>query len=152
MAVMADRITKRGRVVYHFKTFNSAISVLVEVEWEIGVLEWCLDAIAQVIVECNVCSWNNSKDGFNVPVYGILCDGHSFLFFTFDGSTKPYKLTMGSFPGTHHFICSLRPICKTIFNLLLLAYIASLKAYHDRDASQQKSLDGWDKALKFAEE
>ena len=50
---------------------------------------------------------------------------------------------------------SLRPICETVFNLLLVAYIASLKMFRDRSASrhgQQKSLDGWDKALKFAEE
>ena len=39
--------------------------------------------------------------------------------------------------------------------LLLVAYIASLKMFRDRSASrhgQRKSLDGWDKALKFAEE
>ena len=39
--------------------------------------------------------------------------------------------------------------------LLLVAYIASLKMFRDRSASrhgQRKSLDGWDKVLKFAEE
>ncbi|KAH9051552.1 hypothetical protein EDB83DRAFT_2316689 [Lactarius deliciosus] len=84
---------------------------------------------------------------------------YMFLFFTFDGSTKPSKFTLGSFPGSMFeglnivdflseptarcFIWSLQPVCETIFNLLLLAYIASLKAYCNRGTSQQKSLDGW---------
>lgn len=58
-------------------------------------------------------------------------------------------------PTARAFIHSLRPICETIFNLLLVAYIASLKVFRDRSTSrheQRKSLDGWDEALKFAEE
>ena len=58
-------------------------------------------------------------------------------------------------PTARPFIHSLRPICETVFNLLLVAYIAILKVFRDRSASrhgQRKSLDGWDKALKFAEE
>ncbi|KAH9019018.1 hypothetical protein EDB85DRAFT_2010048 [Lactarius pseudohatsudake] len=168
-SLMSDRITKRGRVEYYFKTFGGVISVvLVEVKWKIGDGKERLNAIAQVIAECDACNWNNRNYGLNVPVYGILCDGSSFLFFTFDGNVTPSKFTMGTFPGSifeglelvdfsseptaRPFIHSLRPICETIFNLLLLTYIASLKAFRDRFASQQKSLDGWDRALKFAEE
>jgi hypothetical protein len=58
-------------------------------------------------------------------------------------------------PTARAFIHSLRPICETIFNVLLVAYIASLKMFRDKSASRQgprKSLDGWDKALKFAED
>lgn len=58
-------------------------------------------------------------------------------------------------PTARSFIHNLRPICEIVFNLLLVAYIASLKMHRDRSASrprQWKSLDGWDKALKFAEE
>ncbi|KAH9040797.1 hypothetical protein EDB85DRAFT_1925561 [Lactarius pseudohatsudake] len=168
-SLMSDRITKRGRVEYYFKTFNAAVSVvLVEVTWNIGDGKERLNAIAQVIAECDACNWNNRKDSFNIPVYGILCDGCSFQFFTFDGNVTPSKFTMGTFPGSpfrglklvdfsskptaRPFIHSLRPICETIFNLLLLTYIVSMKAFRDRFASQQKSLDGWDRALKFAEE
>ncbi|KAH9002125.1 hypothetical protein EDB86DRAFT_2901409 [Lactarius hatsudake] len=167
--LVAGRIAKGGRVESYYKVFDCAISVvLVEVTWKIGDGNERLNAISQVIAECDACNWNNRKHGFNVPVYGILCDGCSFQFFTFDGNVTPSKFTMGTFPGStfrglklvdfsseptaRPFIHSLRPICETIFNLLLLTYIASLKAFRDRFASQQKSLDGWDKALKFAEE
>lgn len=109
-----------------------------------------------------------------IPIYGILCDGSTFQFFTFDGTTKPYKFSIGVARGSRFriagglplidfssehtarlFIHSLRPICETVFNLLLVAYVASLKVFRDRSPSrnrQRKSLDGWDKALKFAEE
>ena len=109
-----------------------------------------------------------------IPIHGILCDGATFQFFNFDASTKPYKFSMGvprgsrfrvsgglpladfsSEPTARSFIHSLRPICETVFNLLLVAYSASLKVYHDRSASrngQRNSLDGWEKALKFAAE
>ena len=110
----------------------------------------------------------------SIPIYGILYDGSSFQFLTFDGSTKPYKFSIGVVPGSRFrvtgglplvdfsseptagpFIHSLCPICETVFNLLLVTYIASLKVFYDRSAfrhGQRKSLDGWDKALKFAGE
>ena len=34
------------------------------------------------------------------------------------------------------FIHRLRPICETVFNLMLVAYIASLKVFRDRRASR----------------
>ncbi|KAH9072882.1 hypothetical protein EDB83DRAFT_2220190 [Lactarius deliciosus] len=171
-SVMAGLVTTRGRVEYHFKTFAGAISVVfVEAKFRIGDPEERLDAIAQVIAECDACDWKNTRAGFNVPVYSILCDGTSFLFFAFDGTINPYKFTMGVVPGRRFrglklvdfsseptarpFIHSLRSICETLFNLLLCAYIANLKAFRDRVASQhgqRKSLDGCDTALKFAEE
>jgi hypothetical protein len=130
--------------------------------------------ISQHGVKPTACDWNNTRFDISIPIYGILCDGSSFQFFTFDGSTKPYKFSMGVVPGSRFrvsgglplvdfsseptaraFIHSLRPICETVFNLLLVAYVASLKVFRDRSASrdeQRKSLDGWDQALKFAEE
>jgi hypothetical protein len=132
-----------------------------------------LPLISQHAVKPTAYDWNNTRFDISIPIYGILCDGSSFQFFTFDGNTKPYKFSMGVVPGSRFrvagglplfdfsseptaraFIHSLRPICETVFNLLLVAYIASLKVFRDRSASrhgQRKSLDGWDKALKFAE-
>jgi hypothetical protein len=59
----------------------------------------------------------------------------------------------------HPFIQSLRPICETIFDLLLCGYIASIDAYRNRSASRgteqsklRKSLDKWDGAVKSASE
>jgi hypothetical protein len=173
-SLMNGRITTRGKIEYHFKTFGALTIVFVEVRLKIGSIEERINAIAQVIAECDACDWNNTRFNVSIPIYGILCDGSSFQFFTFDGSTKPYKFSMGVVPGSRFrfagglplvdfsseptarsFIHSLRPICETVFNLLLVGYIASLKMFRDRSASrpgQRKSLDGWDKALKFAEE
>ncbi|KAM6493220.1 hypothetical protein JOM56_011354 [Amanita muscaria] len=153
------------------RTFGVLTVVFVEAKLKIGSTEDRLDAIAKVIAECAACDWNNLRFDVSIPIYGILCDGSSFQFFTFDGSTKLYKFSMGIVPGSRFrvsaglslvdfsseptarsFIHSLRPICETVFNLLLVGYIASLKMFRDRSASRRKSLDGWDKALKFAEE
>ncbi|KIL59239.1 hypothetical protein M378DRAFT_1068410 [Amanita muscaria Koide BX008] len=170
-SLMNGRITTRGKIVYHFKTFGILTVVFVEAKLKIGSTEDRLNAIAQVIAECAACDWNNLRFDVSIPIYSILCDGSSFQFFTFDGSTKPYKFSMGIVPGSRFrvsaglslvdftseptarsFIHSLRPICETVFNLLLVGYIASLKMFRDRSASRRKSLDGWGKALKFAEE
>jgi hypothetical protein len=134
-----------------------------------------LPLISQHAVKPTACDWNNTRFDVSIPIYGIFCcDGSSFQFFTFDGSTKPYKFSVGVVPGSRFrvagglplvdfsseptarlFIHNLRPICEIVFNLLLVAYIASLKVFCDRPASrhgQRKSLDSWDKAFKFAEE
>lgn len=142
-------------------------------------VEECLNAIAQMIAECDACDWNNVQLDVGMPIYGILCNGNSFQFFAFDSSTKPYKFSAGVVQGGHFqitgglplvdssseptarsFIHSLRPICETIFNLLLVTYIASLKMFRDMSqAASQPGLrkclgpvDGWDKTIKFAEE
>lgn len=89
----------------------------------------------------------NSPPG---PIYGILCDGTSFEFFSFDGSTKPPTIARGVFGTSNsnpfdtlvvadyhstsdiNFICSLRPICETLFYFLLLAYNSGVQAYKTR--------------------
>jgi len=102
----------------------------------------------------------------------VLYYRSTFQFFTFDSSTRPYKFSMGITSGSHlcvagglplvnftsestsrHFIQSLRPICETVFNVLLVAYSSSLKIFRERSASrngQRMVLDGWDRALNFA--
>ena len=54
------------------------------------------------------------------------------------------------------FILQLRCACEIIFDLMLSAYIAGLKAYYNRSQEKGKkqgstSLDGWDRALQSAE-
>ncbi|KAH9065933.1 hypothetical protein EDB87DRAFT_908528 [Lactarius vividus] len=127
--------------------------------------------ISQCAVKPTACDWNNAEADLSVPIYGILCNGNKFQFFTFNGRTKPHKVSMGVVwdrgspflrllrrilrlvdfswePIACAFFHSLRLICETVFNFFLLAYIASLKAFRH---GQQKNLDGWDQALKFAE-
>lgn len=119
-------------------------------------------------VKSIACHCYNMRRCVSIPIYGILSSGSSFRFFAFDGRTQPSKFSMGivqeceSLPlncfSSSLFIHNLRTICETVFNMLLVAYIANLKVFRDRSASglystsQQKSPDGWDRALEFAEE
>ncbi|KAH9004224.1 hypothetical protein EDB86DRAFT_2826090 [Lactarius hatsudake] len=168
-SLMGDCNTTRDRVTYYFKAFG-ALTFVVEVKPKFENEEGLLNAIAQVIVES--CDWNNAQVDLSVPIYGILCDGSRFQFLTFDGSTKPYKVSIrvvrdspflhfvrrglplvdcSCEPTARAFVHDLRQICESVFNFFLLVYIASLKAFRSRHVGQQKSLDGWDKVLKFAE-
>ena len=110
--------------------------------------------------ESTACDQNNTAEGFDIPVIGILCDGASFEFFSFDGKTR--KFTRGCLPGDPAecrrglrladftldgpacFITGLRQICEIIFDLFMGAYISSLTSL--------RSLDKWDEALKHAQE
>jgi len=94
------------------------------------------------------CDYANGRNGFpSTPVYGILCDGQSFRFFSFDGSTKPPTISQGVFGPEEHqtlsladltstgptgFILSLRPVCEVIFSFLLLGYTTGLQAHYER--------------------
>lgn len=178
-SLMNGHTTTRDRVNYQFKTLGAITLAFMEVKPKNRGVEECLNAIAQMIAECDACDWNNVQLDVGMPIYGILCNGNSFQFFAFDSSTKPYKFSAGVVQGGHFqitgglplvdssseptarsFIHSLRPICETIFNLLLVTYIASLKMFRDMSqAASQPGLrkclgpvDGWDKTIKFAEE
>jgi hypothetical protein len=123
-----------------------------------------LPLISQHAAKPTACDWDNAQKDLSVAIYGILCDGSCFQFFAFDGSTKPYKFSIGlkrgsrfrlneglplvDYPTAHHLIHNLRPICETVFHLLLEAYTASLKAFRNRWLNE----GGWDEALKLAEE
>ncbi|KAF8260631.1 hypothetical protein EI94DRAFT_1747949, partial [Lactarius quietus] len=62
-------------------------------------------------------------------------------------------------PTTRLFVQSLRPICDTVFNIILVAYVASLNEHRNRAASQnngeEKSLcvqDDGNKALRISQD
>ena len=108
-----------------------------------------------------------------MPVYGILCDGDTFEFFWFDGSTKPPSFYYGrdstvfrtrlQLPDPTQartprpFIDALRPICEIIFDLMLRGYMSSLEAYHQsfaknsaEEGKPRQSLDKWEHAISSA--
>jgi len=111
-------------------------------------------------------------------VHGILCDGTTFEFFSFDGGTKPPTFSRGVFPdasssrplqnlvladyhgsATIDFLRSLRPICETLFYFLLLTYKSGLQAYTQRSVNRaihhkraRPSTPCWKVALGFAEQ
>src|ERR1700722_8456905 len=115
------------------------------------------------------CDWNNTTQGYDVPIVGILCHGTSFEFFSFNGSKSP-KFTRGCLPGDPKkfrrglrladftldgpgaFMADLRPICEIIFDLLVGAYISSLTAFRDRSQRRGNRERKWEEALMHAQE
>lgn len=196
--ITEGRITTKDRIEYHFMAFGSVSVLVVDIKFKIGHLEERLNAIAQVIAECDgevaflpmhnvgsyvipfefiACDWNNAMQGFDVPVFGILCDGNSFEFFSFDGSTSPPSFTRGCLPGDPpefrrglrlsdftltgpaQFICELRQICEIIFDLFMRSYLSSLMEFRKRSKRRGKeeqkpenSLPRWDEASRHAKE
>ena len=52
-SILDGRITTRGRIKYYFQAFGSIAALFIEVKLEIGNRKGRLDAIAQVIAECD---------------------------------------------------------------------------------------------------
>jgi hypothetical protein len=120
------------------------------------------------------CDFSNNHLNFpSFPIFGILCDGRFFEFFSFDGSTSPPTFSRGVFypPNSNKplerfsltdycatsdidFICSVRPICEVLFYFLLLAYktgtkTTTLHSIHDAICPQE-SMSGWNEAHNLA--
>ena len=117
------------------------------------------------------CDYANDRNDFpSAPIYGILCDGKTFEFFSFDGSTTPptfsrgvYRtldsLSLADFKSSTEidYMRSLRPICEVLFYFLLLAYGAGIRAYMERSRDDgiranrpRLSTPGWVEADKYA--
>jgi len=176
--IIESRIGTKGRVEYFFKIFGAIAILCIEWKLKIGTNLERLNKVAQVIAECDGCDLNNAKRGFSLPIYCILCDGLSFEFFKFERTTPIPTFFRGCFAGDPEhlqrglqvpdftttetslpFILQLRCVCETIFDVMVRAYISGLKAYRERSASAGKwegvkrpSLDGWDQALKSADD
>jgi hypothetical protein len=127
------------------------------------------------------CDYANGRGFESYPIHGILCDGESFEFFLFDGSTNPPTFSQGVFSHTSpsgvtytrrlilaslvnpsastsaNFIRTLRPVCETIFAFLLSGYRIGLLAYYHRSVSQRGSCiwnnntSAWQQAYSLAE-
>jgi len=157
----------------YFRAFGPVSIVFVEVKLKIGDLEERLNAVGQVIAEAAVCDWNNARQGFQVPIFGILCDGKSFEFFSFDGSTSPPSFKRGCLPGDPQefcrglrlsdftltgacrFICDLRQICEEIFDSLMSSFVSSLAQFKNRSErreNREQSLAKWVEALMHAKD
>ncbi|KAF8310918.1 uncharacterized protein EI90DRAFT_2870327, partial [Cantharellus anzutake] len=147
-SILEGRATMKGRIEYYLRAFGSVSVLIIQLKLKIGNDKERLDAIAQVIAECDACDWKNSTEGFFVPVFGILWDGTYFQFFKFVGAPKiPHSFLRGAFAGdppmlrkglslpeliptvtTLPFIQSVRWISETVFDLLLCAHLSSIEA------------------------
>ncbi|EDR01183.1 uncharacterized protein LACBIDRAFT_333536 [Laccaria bicolor S238N-H82] len=161
-------IGTRGRVDYYFQTFGAVAVLCIEMQLEVGNDDERLEVIAQVIAECDCCDLENSVQGFSLPIHCIFTDGLTYEFFKFERNPNP-SFIRGCFPGdpnhlrrglkvpnysymktTLPFILQLRCACETIFDMMLSAYIAGLKA-EEKGKRQGPNLDGWDRALQLAD-
>ncbi|TDL16563.1 hypothetical protein BD410DRAFT_731203 [Rickenella mellea] len=176
-SIIYGRLTTKGRIEYHFKTFGAVAILFVEVKHLIRSLNDKMDAIGQVIAECDACDWSNVSSNIHVPIYGILCDAVGFSFFRFNGSaSKPDRFTGGYYPDGNTdtrrfsiipifptvpkplgFLISLRIITELVFDIMLAAYCESLVVFRDRSQAEvsrgrpRKSLANWEEAIKHAE-
>ncbi|KAH8819526.1 hypothetical protein F5884DRAFT_743934 [Xylogone sp. PMI_703] len=149
-AMIEGRFTEKGRIEYQFRIFQGVAVIFIEVKPQLGSYMERLDYIAQVIAEAKACSLMNYKDGFYVPILGILCVGDSFQFFQYTHSrgsqeTKP-SFKIGKFlddrtsirleepelafsVDTKEQIRQLRSICESMYYVFLKAYTNGLDAH-----------------------
>jgi hypothetical protein len=170
------RIGTQGRIEYFFQTFGAIAVLCIEMRLRVGNDDERLKVIAQVIAECDGCDLKNSTMRFSLPVHCIFTDGLTYEFFKFERNPNP-SFARGCFPGDPKhlrrglkvpdyssmttalpFILELRCACETIFDIMLSAYIAGLKANYvkskekrRKQGSKRPSSDGWDLALQSAD-
>lgn len=161
-----------------------------EAKLQIGSDDDRLNAVALVMAECDGQAFLYHRSSHHVvETHSLRLEQHASQyfyvdlqhalqqkqFFSFDGGTKPYKLSMGAVRGSrfrvagglalHGFSSKLtaRPfihgLCEAMFNLPLFAYITSLKVFHCQSLPasrdwKRKSLDDCDsnQAPKLTEE
>ncbi|KAF8332067.1 uncharacterized protein EI90DRAFT_3123141 [Cantharellus anzutake] len=165
----------QGRIEYYFKAFGAVAVLFIEIQPKVFNDEERLKAIAQVIAKGDGCDASNLSHDFSLPIHCIFFDGWSFEFFKYE-RTPNRTFLRGCFHGDpkhlrrglemHDFvrmetplpwILQFRCICETIFDVMLSAYIAGLKAYNNRlpgkgEKRGLKSLGKWDQALQSAED
>ena len=145
-------MTTKGCIEYQFLVFGGLSILLIEVKYVLGNAEERVNAIAQVIA---------------------LCDGTTFEFFSFNGSSTTLTFSQGIFQDSNSealqglsiasytntskktFISSLRPVCEAFFYILLLAYKTGIEAHclHSAKNSEgcpQESLPGWKEAMELS--
>jgi hypothetical protein len=114
--IIPGRTSTKGRIEYQFVVFGGLSVLVIEVKYVLKSGEDRLNAIAQVVAECDgmvmlasrfdcfepsfsACDYANDRLDFPpFPVYAILCDGMSFEFFSFDGNSRPPTFSRGVFP------------------------------------------------------
>ncbi|KAF3315328.1 hypothetical protein TWF173_003872 [Orbilia oligospora] len=145
--VESDSPKKNGLRNY-FKCFGGCTILVLDIRLNLGIGKDRLNYIAQLIAELEACNLSNEKQGFSVPIVGILCDGSSFEYFSYDGYSKSFSrglLVAKSTPGSTaiarvtlppitqatgvEYIRALRPLCESFYFLLLKGFLAGLEAY-----------------------
>ena len=107
------------------------------------------------------CAWLNYRNGYNVPIMAILCDGSYFEFFKFvDGrpAGNAPQFFLGKFPDgswrqrivetnsddpddddVKDFLRQTRLLCESLYFVFLSGYQAGIEAYWDRSVERSKN-------------
>ncbi|KAF8535858.1 hypothetical protein BDD12DRAFT_750529 [Trichophaea hybrida] len=159
--MIQGRITTQGRIEYQFRSFDSLIVLFIELKMFVGDLNERMNAIAQVLAEGDACDYDNFQQGFNLPVYGILSDGSSWMFFRFnrtlqvargvipaEGDRQYLEYSIPPFQSTKtvEYVRSLRPACEYIYSIILTRFVNSIGAFYDqsiRRHSKRSSTPQW---------
>ncbi|KAK6354288.1 hypothetical protein TWF730_008700 [Orbilia blumenaviensis] len=145
---IASDSPKKNGLRNYFKCFGGCTILVLDIRLNLGIGKDRLNYIAQLIAELESCNLGNEKQGFSVPIVGILCDGSSFEYFSYDGYSKSFSrglLVAKSTPGSTaiarvtlppitqatgvEYIRALRPLCESFYFLLLKGFLAGLEAY-----------------------
>ncbi|KAA8900056.1 hypothetical protein FN846DRAFT_781986, partial [Sphaerosporella brunnea] len=157
-SMLLGAVTTRGRIEYQYRSFGSVNVVFIEIKLVLGTVSERMDAIAQALAEGDACDYDNYKQGFHQPIFGILTNGESCYFFSFERpelNRRPnisIQVWRGVYDGLEYvplvpfghcrspiqFISSLRPVCDIIYAVLVTAYIESINAFHSRSLRNAK--------------
>ncbi|KAF8325768.1 uncharacterized protein EI90DRAFT_3146606 [Cantharellus anzutake] len=170
---MLATVGAKDHIGNFYKIFGAVAIISVEMMHARRNSEERLKGIAQIMVESNGCDLENYARGFSLPIHCIFHNGPSFEFFKFEstpnptflrgcfqGDPKPYRQgvwleDLGTLETPLPFVLQLRCVCETIFDVMLSAYIAGLKAGYNHSKNEGKtegsSFDEWDRALRSAE-
>lgn len=170
---MPGLVTTGGWVEYQFRVCGALTILFIEVKLQTGSGDERLNAIGQVIAEADgtrssprclavlthtACDLLNENNGFRSTINVVLCDGESFEFFSFDGSTRPpvfsrgvrllsdgtsaSRISLPSYESTtrRDYINGLRPVCEYFYAMFLDGYRVGLRAYERwlRNAAEEK--------------
>ncbi|KAF8540876.1 hypothetical protein BDD12DRAFT_804133 [Trichophaea hybrida] len=71
-----------------------------ELKLVVGGYNESMGAIAQVLAQGDACDYDNWQAGYNLPVYAILSDGTTYMFFRFDPNAEDRTVNLKVSRGT----------------------------------------------------
>ncbi|KAF8534920.1 hypothetical protein BDD12DRAFT_983587 [Trichophaea hybrida] len=161
-SMLEGRITTQGRIEYQFRAFGSLTVLFIELE-------------IYVLAQGDACDYDNFQKGYNLPVYGILSDGASWLFFRFHrtlstGGVVQHNVLPRALPApggcellqfsippfqsssSADYVRALRPACEYIYSILLTGFLNLLDAFYMVSTrSDRASTSQWFKSREVAE-
>ncbi|KAF8542350.1 hypothetical protein BDD12DRAFT_979066 [Trichophaea hybrida] len=161
-SMLEGRITTQGRIEYQFRAFGSLTVLFIELKMFVGDSNEKMNAIAQVLAEGDACDYDNFQKGYNLPVYGILSDGTSWMFFRFNRTLSPrgavqlnvlrgalsapggcellqYSIPPFESSNSADYVRALRPACEYIYSILLAGFLNSLDAFYTESTRRDRA-------------